>query len=206
MRVRGSEIGTDYVRRLRDMGRSWSVIARMTGASETDLRRFHGGQGMDGAVPMPAGMPVAAIKAVPRPVVVYQPAMKVPFKAEVEAKPKPKAPPKAVNQNAKRKAIRANAKADGRLSSVLVAAGMGSDEAGVVVRMYRAGGTRQVAAALLPEDIQSPALIKQRMAEVKKSAARLGIQFSGGRGGYCLRPDSMHFVGRLETVNCGGAR
>lgn len=192
MRVRGSEISADYVRRLRDKGRSWSVIARMTGASEIDLRRFHGGQMLDASSPMPASAPV-----------VLQPAKKPEPATRVVRKPKAKPVGKKVSRVTAPKRSKA---ADERLRTVLIAAGMGADEAGVVVQLYRAGGKRQLASDLMPKGIQSSAQIKKRMTDVKNSAGRLGIKLSGGRGGYCLRPDSMHFVGRLEAVNCGGAR
>lgn len=195
MRVKASEISGDYVRDLRQLGRSWSVIARMTGASEMDLKRWHGGLVLDSASPVPSIVPSLVPVAVP--------ALSAREVVAPKAPAKPKA--KAVRKVARRVAAPKQSKAaDGRLSAVLVAAGMGLDEAGVVVRMYRAGGKRQEAAALMPAGIRSPALIKKRMAEVKNSAGRLGIKLSGGLGGYCLRPDSLHFVGRLEAVNCGG--
>ena len=55
--TRAADVGADYVARLLSRNLSWSVIARMTGAPEIDLRRQYGGlvinsapsQGVDGA-------------------------------------------------------------------------------------------------------------------------------------------------------------
>ncbi|WP_312814413.1 hypothetical protein [Brevundimonas sp.] len=199
MRVKASEISADYVRGLRQRNRSWSVIARMTGASEIDLRRYHGGMAVECAAPSQPRLPVAAA-----PVMAPMPVRAVRVVGKPKPVPKPKA--KRVRKVAAKPVSRKPTKADLRLSAVLVAAGMGMEEAGMVVRMYRAGGKRLTADALVPAGVRSPNLTKQRMASAKASAARLGIKFSGGRGGYCLRPDSLHFVGRLEAVNCGGVQ
>lgn len=52
--TRASDVGADYVARMRGRNLSWASIARMTGAPEIDLRRLYGGLVVDlmAAAPM----------------------------------------------------------------------------------------------------------------------------------------------------------
>lgn len=51
--TRASDVGADYVARMRGRNLSWAAIARMTGAPEIDLRRLYGGLVVDLATSPP---------------------------------------------------------------------------------------------------------------------------------------------------------
>lgn len=64
--AKASHIDPDYIRQLRRERRSWSVISRMTGASEVDLRRLFDGLVMPAPPPPPKSrqqLVVDALKA-----------------------------------------------------------------------------------------------------------------------------------------------
>jgi hypothetical protein len=58
--TRASDVGGAYVAQQRDRGVTWPALARMTGASEIDLRRLYGGLVLDAAGPKPVDAITAA--------------------------------------------------------------------------------------------------------------------------------------------------
>ncbi|QTC88169.1 hypothetical protein [Brevundimonas pondensis] len=58
--TRASDVGADHVARLRGRNLGWAAIARMTGASEVDLKRLYGGLAVDPVAPPPMDGATAA--------------------------------------------------------------------------------------------------------------------------------------------------
>ncbi|MNS13131.1 hypothetical protein D3C72_447180 [compost metagenome] len=58
--TRASDVGATYVAQQRDRGVTWPALARMTGASEIDLRRLYGGLVIDPAATTPMDGQTAA--------------------------------------------------------------------------------------------------------------------------------------------------
>lgn len=186
MAVRGSEVSADYVGALRARRYSWSAIARMTGATEYDLRRFHGGVVSDEPV---------AVKSTHEPLMAGPPnAVLRPIRSKSKAKAKPAT-------RCRRKAL---TKGENRLVALLVASGLPLQPAIILVRLYRA--TKQPMS--LGEIFGSKVAEAEGLAEMAKAYAAakpFAISFRRSAKGYKLTNDSRAFLDRLVAVRDGGA-
>lgn len=186
MAVRGSEVSAEYVGALRARNYSWSAIARMTGATEYDLRRFHGGAFVE--KPEEAKISVVPALALP-PIAVARPS---------------RSKSKAASKPAKRATRKPLTKADNRLVALLVASGIALQPAIILVRLYRANSKPlslgEIVGSKVPE-----AEGLENMAKAYAAAKPFALAFRRSAKGYKLTNDSRQFMGRLEAVNKGAA-
>lgn len=182
MAVRGSEVSAEYVSALRCRNYSWSTIARITGAPEIDLRRFHGGAIIEQSL---------AVKPVLIPSLV-QPPISLARPKKTKAKPA---------SNGRRKAL---TKAENRLVALLVATGIALQPAIILVRLYR-GNKKPLS---LGEIVGSKVPEAEGLADMAKAyaAARpFALSFRRSAKGYKLTNDSRVFLDRLVSVRDGAS-
>lgn len=183
--VRASEISANYVLNLRGRGYSWSAVARMTGATEIDLRRLYDGLDLDPA----SRVPSVREKAAPARVAATQP------------KPRQSA---EVIKVAPRRKPRVRYGDDGRLRTVLVAAGLSLDHATIIVRMLdvapRCPGVRLLTRGMNLAPDEACAMVEAAQA----AGRRLGISFRDGPS-LGLDSEGAHFLRRLAEISAGRA-